>query len=431
MAYEYQFPEANAFRAKEVTEPEFPIQSRQDWFDKLWVDFSPVRSTSQFDRMTYALGIIEGRVQELPNSYQKFIFSGHRGSGKSVELKRFSDMINGPEKLLSIFVDLEQETAVEQLVPEDIFVILIAILSRELQKRGIKFDKGDFELIASEWVAETEVEKELRNELGVQVEAGVKAGWSFWNFLGLEGNLKGAYARQNTTTKTIREKIRANPKSLIGKLNALLVQVRSAVKKKNQGQDIVFIVDGLEKAPRSFYESLFINDPSLITDIRAHIISTVPIATFYEIQHRPSLDFFEMFYLPMLRINAQSIPLFHKLIDNRVAEGLIPREVLDRFITLSGGCPRILLKLVNRGLLHALGKPLTLQIAEETEREESIERWRALTQRHRDILAGGKFDTADSETLELLQSLSILEYNGSNPERKINPLLQRFILSQT
>ncbi len=369
----------------------------------------------------------DGIVETLPNSYQKFIFSGHRGSGKSVELKRFSDMINGPKALLSIFIDLEQETDVEQLIPEDIFVILIAILARELQRREVKFERRDFASISSEWVAEVEVEKELSHEFGVKAEAGAKAEWKFWNFLGLEGNLKGTWARQNTTTKTIREKIKANPKSLIVKLNALLVQVRKAIQKAGQGRDVIFIIDGLEKAPRHFYESLFIHDPSLITDIGAHIISTVPISTFYQIQHRPYLDFFEMYYLPMIRIEPRSKPLFRDLIYRRVDRGLLPESVLDELIEQSGGCPRILLKLVSRSLLNALGEPVSLSHVREVLLEEGNERWRALTQKHRNILASSQFDSADPEILELLQSLSILEYNGKNPERKINPLIQRFI----
>ncbi len=185
--------------------------------------------------MTFALGMEGGKVQALPNDYQKFIFSGHRGCGKSVELKRFAEGIDGPEKFLSIFVDLEQETDVEQLAPEDIFVILIAILSRELQQRKIPFSEKDFALIASEWLSEEEVEKELTKEMGLKVEAGVSARAGFWNFLGLQGNLKGAYARQNKTTKFIRKKIRANPKALITRLNALLVQVRKAVQISRSG----------------------------------------------------------------------------------------------------------------------------------------------------------------------------------------------------
>lgn len=59
--YEYQFPEKLPFRAKEVTEPEFYIQSREDWFKQLWIDFSPIRSNKQFERMKFDLGMTENK----------------------------------------------------------------------------------------------------------------------------------------------------------------------------------------------------------------------------------------------------------------------------------------------------------------------------------------------------------------------------------
>lgn len=431
MEYEYQFPEKNPFRAKEVTEPEFHIQEREDWFKNLWIDFSPARSNRQFDKMTYALGMVDGKVENRANDYEKFIFSGHRGCGKSVELRRFAQSIDGPDNFVAIFIDLELETDVEQLSAEDIFVVLITILARELKKRKIPFDQSDFDHIASEWLSEEEVQKELTADFGMEATAEVSIGAKFWQFLGLEGHLKGTYARQNKTTRSIREKIKANPKSLITKLNALLVRVRQEIRKGGFGQDIVFLIDGLEKARENFYKSLFIYDPSLITGIEAHLISTVPISTFYEISDTTSLDFFKTFYLPMLRVDkksdSKSISLLKKLIYRRVDRELLEEKVLDEFIKFSGGCPRILLKLVNRGFLQALGKNITPEIADEVIREEGQERWRALTQTHRDILKAGHFEAADKVVLELLQSLNILEYNGASPERKVNPLLLRFL----
>ena len=188
--YEYQFPEKNAFRGKEVTEPEFYIQERKEWFEKLWVDFSAVRSTDQFDGMKFDLGMEENRVQHIPNEYVKHIFSGHRGCGKSTELKRFSDEIDHPKGFLVIFVDLERETNIEQLATEDLYIVLISMLIRTLLERNIPFDKHDFEGMVKDWMSETELEKNIKQELGVSAEAKATVGWSFWKFFSAEGNLK-------------------------------------------------------------------------------------------------------------------------------------------------------------------------------------------------------------------------------------------------
>ena len=427
MQYEYQFPEKSPFRAKEVTEPEFFIQSREDWFEKLWIDFSPVRSTKQFERMKFDLGMVNNKIENTPNEYVKIIFSGHRGCGKSVELKRFANEINNPNAFLAILVDLEQETNIEQLAPEDIFVALVSILIRELIKREIPFEKEDFNVIANEWLEEKEIQREIANDFGIGAEAKATIGWSFWKFLGLEGNLKGTFSRNTKTTQTIRQKIKTNPKPVQTKLNSALVGIRRRIRESQQGRDLIFIIDGLEKANPAVYESLFVKDVQMITGISAHLIATVPISTFYEILHLPTHDYFRDFYLPMVRVDDKSRNLLKALIENRVDSSLFEQGVLKMFIEMSGGCPRILLKLVNRSILNAIGQQVTKAIAEEVIIEEGNERWRAMTEKHKEILRSGKFDSADKEVFELLQSLNLLEYNGLQPERNINPLIRRFI----
>lgn len=422
----YQFPETRAFRAREVTNPEFMIQTREEWIRQLWIDFSHVRDESLFERLEYRLGVMDGKVEFFPGSYAKVIFSGHRGCGKSVELRRLTNRLHKPDSFFTVFVDLEKETSIERFQPEDFFVALIAILLRTLKERGIKYDRREFEDIANDWVSEEEVSKEIEKSFGVEAGAEASLGWKFWEFLGIGGHLKGTYSADNKTTKAIRQQIKTNPIALVTRLNAAIVGLRQAIQKAGMGQDILFIVDGLEKTRHEVYESLFIQDPQTILSLRGHLILTVPIGTFYEVQSQPSREFFDTFYLPMLRLNEQTIQLFKDLVLRRVDTELLADGVLDRCIEFSGGCPRQLLKLINRALGIALGKAVTLDQADKAIREEGNERWRTLTAAHQDILRSRQFETANKEVLELLQSLNILEYNGMNLERKINPLIQRF-----
>lgn len=429
MSYEYQFPEKLPFRAKEVTEPEFYIQSRKDWFDALWVDFSSVRSSDQFDRMKFDLGMEDNKLVNIPNEYVKIIFSGHRGCGKSIELRRFADSIDYSDGLFVVFIDLEKEANIEQLSSEDLFVVMISLLVRTLENRGVSFNNDDFSALAKEWMTEEELERVINTEYGGEVGVSISAGWSFWKFLSTEGNLKGSFSRNTNTTNTIRQKIKTNPKPLLTKLNAALVALRTEIKKAGAGQDIIFIIDGLEKANHEVYESLFIKDVQLVTGIKAHMISTVPISTFYEILHLPSHDYFKDFYLPMIRVNPESTALLKNMIERRVDKDLFDDNVLDMFVEKSGGCPRILLKLVNRAILDGLGKRVTTELAKKAIVKEGNERWRALTEKHREILQSRKWESADKEVLELLHSLNILEYNGMNIERQINPLIAQFIVN--
>ena len=69
---------------------------------------------------------------------------------------------------------------------------------------------------------------------------------------------------------------------------------------------------------------------------------------------------------------------------------------------------------------------LDLSIAEKVVTQEGNERYRTLSSEHKHVIKGGDFSDADPVVLDLLHSLTILEYNGSNPERKLIPLLERF-----
>jgi hypothetical protein len=424
--YEYQFPEKVPFRAMEVTKPDFYIQDQPQWLEKLWVDFSSVRGLKRFQRLFYELGIINGELPYLLAENRKVIFSGHRGSGKSVELRRFVDQLDQPQAYFVVFIDLEQEVSTDLFQPEDLFIVIITLLLRTLKERGIHVERAEFEALAQEWVQDVDVQKELKNTFGLEAGAEVSLGWKFWEFLGIGGNLKGTYSAENATTRTVRQKIKANPQGLVSRLNTALASVRAKIVEKGLGRDLIIVLDGFEKTKREVYDNLFLQQPQLILTLDVHMILTVPITTFYEIQSQSSKDFFTIFYLPMLRLEPNSIQLLEQIVTKRVDAALLDEGVLDLFIQYSGGCPRQLLKLVNRGLSNAIGQNVSMVDAEDVIREEGHERWLTLKTPHQEVLRKRHFNSADDVVLSLMFSLNLLEYNGSNPERKINPLIERF-----
>jgi hypothetical protein len=395
--------------------------------DTLFVDFGPERNRSFRKLSNWALGVENERIEYDPNRFAKLVFSGHMGCGKSVELAKYAEKINHRDAYFVVFIDLEIETPIENIEAEDILVAMVSVLVKKLTEKKIKFEKDDFAEIANELLSEKEELKEVTKEYGLQAEGKASVGWSFWKFLGIDGNLKGAYARNNKTTQIVRKAIKTNAKPILNKLNTALNALRIGLQNQGIGKDILFVIDGLEKANKEVYESLFVKDIQLITGIEAHIISTVPIRTYYEIQYLGTKDAFRTTYLPMLRLNSSSISLLKSLVFKRVDQGLFGKGVISKLIDMCGGCPRILLKLVNLSIIEAEGKQVSIANAKRVLNAEGLERWKALTQRHREILKSGHFNAADPEVLDLLQSLSILEYNGDTIDRKVNPLIAPFL----
>ncbi len=429
--YEYQFPEKERFRAFEVTEPTFKIQSRRDWFEKLWVDFSDVRGSNHFEHMKWTLGMEGNKLVHLPGGsdedekYKKIIYSGHRGCGKSVELKRFADEITGPEAYFTIFIDLESETNIQQLSAEDIYVVMITMLIRALEAHGVLMDKNNLASIANEWMSSEEVKNELVQSFGLDVQAEASMGWSFWKLFSTKGALRTGFSRDNKTTRIIRQIVKNNPRPLIEKFNSALANIRNQVNIQNKGKDLIFFIDGLEKARRDVYETLFIRDLQMLTSLNVHIISIVPIDTYYEIVEQGN-QALQYYYLPMIRVTEKSIPVLKDMVYRRVDHSLIEDGALDKLVEMSGGCPRILLKMVNRGLLLTEVDKITMEVADKVIKREGNERYRTLTTEHKEIIEKRTFDGADPLVLQLLHSLNVLEYNGDDTERKLNPVLERF-----
>ena len=420
----YNFPEKDIFHAMEATEPEFDIFKKGR--ENLYIRLREMQNPKQFIRILKELGFnSKGEFKHFPNDYLKVLFSGHRGCGKTVELLRFHDYINQPDRYYSVFISLQEEIEINRLEPEDLYFIIIGKLLRTLQKNKIPYDKQEFEDIAQEWIQDEEVEKELTQKFALEGGKEIKAGFSFWNWFSAKGFLKGFYGYENATTRKIRHSIKLNPDRLATQFNTALIDVRKDIQESGNGKDLLFIIDDFEKTSPEVYEAIFIKNHQFIRRMNAHVICCVPIQTFYQVQNQAASEFFRTSYLPMIRADKDDEHNFKKIITNRVDSSLFAEGVLDKIVDMSGGSPRQLLRIVNQCLLDA-DEVVTMQIAEETFQRLAVERLRPLSGNHRRLLESRSFNNISKDLLDLLYSLNVMEYNGDNIERRINPLLASY-----
>lgn len=420
--YQYTFPEKDTFRAMEATEPEFDIFEAGR--ENLYVPLQHLRNPQQFELMKRELGIFKGEMKKSPNDYVKILFSGHRGSGKTVELLRFHAEIHQPKQYFTVFVSLQEEIEITRLQPEDLYFILINKLLRDLKAQGVSYDEAEFEAIAFEWVKDKEILDEIKQRRGAEGGASAKAGFSFWNIFSAEGFLKSFYGYENSSTEKIRQSIRRNPDQLVRRLNEALIGIRIEIQKAGKGKDLLFIVDDFEKSRPEVYNTVFLNDPKFIQEMNAHLICCVPIQTFYQVQNQPATDLFRTSYLPMIHLD-KGAETFAETITRRVDNNIFETGVLNQIVQLSGGSLRQLLRITNQCLLRT-DERVTRSILDETSKSLTIERVRPLTAKHRDILEKRNFKDVSPELLELLFSLNVMEYNGDDITRKINPLLDGY-----
>jgi hypothetical protein len=418
----YEFPVKNKFHARSVTELDFEIDSADS---DIYVNLDAVRGKDHIEEIQFNLNVDEDSLQVTTDHFIKIIFSGHRGSGKTVELQRFQKYIDDPARYFSVFIRIEKELEVGSFQPEDLFIILMVKLIAKIHEARIEFDSGYIKEIQREWLSETTVLKELKDNFQIDVSSEVAAGASFFVFLKLKSALKAVFSSESKTLKTIRETIKKNPKYLIDKFNAVLADLRTALTANHQSKDILFILDGTEKIPYQIYRELFCENSYLIRAINANMIFSVPINAYFDIKGNPAAEFFQTYTLPMIAITPGSMPLLKQIVTKRIdAETFLEDAALDFCIQKSGGCIRQLLRIVNKALIISRGMKITKAAAEKSVNELGRSMIEQFDSEHLSILKQKQYHTADLKVLDLLFSLAVLKYNG---DREINPLIKEYL----
>ncbi len=176
----FKYPVKNPFHARAVTEPTF----EEDIFGEsnLYVNLDEVRGKEYLRYIKFDLGISSDGTLTTTNEYVKLIFSGHIGSGKTVELTRLHHQLNKPEEYFSIFIGIEEEVEISRFVAEDFYVLLIAGLLQRLDEAGISQSTRSLEELSSLFLSDEEIKKEISETYKDELEG--KAGLEL-NFLSI------------------------------------------------------------------------------------------------------------------------------------------------------------------------------------------------------------------------------------------------------
>jgi|GEM_PF-666270 len=434
----YTFPEKNPFYAREVLDTDFDIRN----YPHLYVEIDKSRrheDEGDFkENIKYNLNIdSENKLSSLPNDYKKILFIGHRGTGKTQELRRLHNELDHPERYFSILIEIEQDLEVARLKAEDFFILLVLKLIREMSTRGMDNITQVFDSLLEDWLKDKEVTEEIMQKAGVSVSAGVGSNdknvlAQLVSFLKIDFNIKGELARESKTTTVIREKINKDFLSFVSKFNVALQAVRKEIQARKKGQDILFIIDGTEKAPAQLYEDLFQKNGHIFREINANIITTAPIDAFYRLKDRLNLDFFERVDLPMIYLDSEEKKKnMSQIICKRIeADLFFETPALDYLVEMSGGCLRQLLRLANQVIFRTRGKKASLAAVQNTLGIEARRMYEQLNANQKDILRNKTWgeNWAHNDESEMLFALVLLKYNG---HAEINPILREEMANLT
>lgn len=384
--------------------------------------------------------------QQKPESFCTILFTGHRGCGKSTELRRIEDKCQ--DQYLTVFLNVEDETDINDLDYIDIYLMVIRQVEQALRdpKINISFDKQLLQSV-EDWfkVVTTEDEKSVALSLDVEASASLGSEASF--FAKLLFKLKGVFKDSFTQKTTIRETLKKEFTRMKGDINLLLGDGLKKLRKKFPNyKGFLVIVDNLDRCPFAVSDKLFFDYAAQLTSLHCSIIYTVPISALYS-SRGLSNSFDDPHIVPMVNIyqldrtkhplefNQQSLEAVAKIIEKRVNVDVIfgSRDELMELVKASGGHIRQLMQLMQRACLTASGREHGKIFAEDVEYaikqlQFSLERSLSNKKYFNElayIALNKDFSDAEDVKVQMLYSTAVLEYNGSDRWNYPNPLLMR------
>lgn len=365
---------------------------------------------------------------------------GMRGTGKTTELAKYAKKLNSPDAFLCITCNIDTGLNISNMEYMDILIFQLQRLTEELNERKINVDKGIIQKM-EEWFTQRslEVNKSLGGVLGLDVGVGVKEKGLLSKLTGIFVSLKAGVTGSYERTEKVRRVLQNRFTDFGNIFNQYIEEANIAIRKKNIGQEILFIVDGLEKTMsiRTRYK-IVIEEAGYIQQIKAYTIFTLPIELMKE---RASLIRFSSFHIfPFVKLyekNGAIVKMafdrFVEFVYKRIDQWLFKsEEVVRKAIYYGGGSPRQLLRILETSALYAdekkecidmdaLDKALfhEAKLASAYVTEEMVQKLQLIVIYNKQ----NKYVTFDPILEDMLEKELVMEYNTGNYKRP-NPLLE-------
>jgi hypothetical protein len=409
---------------------------------EFYTNFSDLRGDFEEKLVYKNLNISKYKFDAKLNSNNKSLLflGGMRGTGKTTELAKYAKKLNTADAFLCVTCNIDAGLNASNLEYMDILIFQLERLTEELENRKVKIDKGIINKMEMWFTKRSEeVNRSLKIGLGLEVGGGLKKDGILSQLLGIFASLKagvtGSYERTEIVRKILQN--RFDDFALI--FNEYIEEVNIAIRKKKIGQEVLFIIDGLEKTMSvETRHKIIIQEAGYIQQIKAYTIFTLPIELMKE---RPALQLFSnLETFPFVKLYEKDGEVVRAAFDRfveftykRIDKSLFENEkIVRKAIQYGGGSPRELLRILEltafyadeeKGIIeiNALDKALA-RLANQSAAnltEEMINKLQFI------IDANKKYIPIPFDTVleEMLEKNLVMEYNAGNYKRP-NPILE-------
>jgi energy-coupling factor transporter ATP-binding protein EcfA2 len=421
-----------AYRACDLS----PLRDQD--MDRYYVDLSKVRNTKAVAKIDTILSFQE------PEEFTTILFTGHRGCGKSTELRRLEE--KWKQEYFIIYLEADREIDIQDARYTDLYLVLFKQIEYELRKLAIQFDRAlisNFEA----WFKEITEENEQTVESSVSMSGTLEVSSSpvpipfiAKLLVKLLAQIKGS----DKSKKTIRQVLEQDISRLQADLNFLLQDGLSKLRVKfPHYKGFLVVFDNLDRVPPSVGDHLFFDYAPQLQTLKCNIIYTVPISVLYS-EKKVTNFFANSTIVPMINIyllkrdvenltyRDDVLKTVASLIEQRVEIDAVFEEY-DRLLDLikaSGGHIRQLMQMMRTAIISAssTGKnKINTEDITAAIKEEQFDFERIIPDEHYPVLVKVYLDKEISKN-ELGQMVmfntSALEYNGNERWNYINPVIK-------
>ncbi|WP_242049184.1 AAA family ATPase [Aulosira sp. FACHB-615] len=420
-----------AFRVCDVA----PLVSNRD-IERYYVDLSKVRKTEAINTIKTRLDFLE------PAEFCSLLFTGHRGCGKSTELRKIQQEWESQYKV--IYIEADAELDILDAEYTDLYLVIIKKVAEVLYTSGLNFDTkllNNFEFWFKEITQETEQTVERSVGIEAEAEAGIKIPFLSKLLGKIQAQIKGA----DTQRKTVRQNLQKDIGRLQADINLLLgdafVKLKSKYPEYEKGFLIIF--DNLDRVPPNVAKHLFCDYAFQLQSLHCTIIYTAPISIVYS-ENNLANTFDTPNIVPMVNIyefakdktdlnyNDDGMTAITSLIEQRVEVDAVfeSRQLLIDLAKASGGHIRQLMQITSKALITAATRGHEKVTADDINyaiKQEQFNFERSISTEYYSALAAvhiNKDVSKDDIGRLMLFSLWVFEYNGKNRWNYVNPVVR-------
>lgn len=383
--------------------------------DPRWVNTYAARGETSLHPIAQTLGVdlSKRKLQEAPERGY-YLFCGHRGSGKSTELRHLRNELHHPDAYCVVFADAAAELDVNNLRYQDILLHLASKLAAQLNEQEVSIEPLHLRKLY-DWFTERVEKRETTRQFAVDSKVGVEGSLSIPLLAKVFGSISTAFSTNSTYKEELRLALQTYFSDFAEAFNHLIQVAQEKVK-----QRILFIIDGTDRLRHEDAQAFFMFDVHQLQQVAGLFVYCAPVHLAYDTS-LVGQNFNTVFHLPMIRVenndgsrNDNGLRTMREMLRRRAHADLFDAGVADKLIEHCGGHPRDLLKLLQYACSHAEQERFDMASADAAVRHLASDYRRILKPSDYQLLA--RVDQQQEEdsdrARELLYNLALLEYNG-------------------